>query len=298
MTPQIPPDDALLRISTAQASMTPAERRIAEHILAAPAAAVEQTISELAAACHTSETTVVRFSRSVGYRGYPELRMVLATRLAHEAARDSRRPVPGTDIGPDDTLREVVDKIGYADVRAVEDTVENLDLDQLARLVEAITGARRIVLFGIGASGTPARDLQRKLYRIGLPASAFEDSHEALAAAGLLGPGDVCIGMSHSGSTPETVKFLAVAGRRGAVTAAVTNAAPSPVADAVDVVLTTAVRESGLRSGAMASRIAQLAVVDCVFVAVAQRAPQETEAALRATFDAVRDLRMEGNPRR
>jgi DNA-binding MurR/RpiR family transcriptional regulator len=78
--------------------------------------------------------------------------------------------------------------------------------------------------------------------------------------------------------------------------AAITNAAPSPVADAADAVLTTVEREAGLRSGAMAGRVAQLAIVDCVLIAVAQRTPHQTAAALRATFDAVRDLRMEGQP--
>lgn len=290
MTSHQQPTATLLRIRAGRASLAPAEQRVADHILADPAGAVGQTISELAAACRTSETTVVRFSRAVGHRGFPELRMALATGLAHEAARERHRPVPGTDIGPDDTLRELVDKIGYADARGVEDTIENLDLDRLEQLVGALTTARRINLFGVGASGFTARDLQRKLYRIGLPAAGFEDWHEALAAAGLVGEGDVYIGVSHSGTTAETVRVLALARRRGALTAAVTNVAPSPVADVADAVLTTVVRESGLRSGAMASRIAQLAIVDCVLVAVAQRTPDRTEAALRATFDAVRDL--------
>lgn len=301
--PSASPGDALVRIRTSRAAMAPAERRVAEHILSEPATAVRQTITELAGACHTSETTVVRFCRAVGYRGFPQLRMALATGLAQEAARAAHHGrgaggVPGTNIGPDDSLRQLVDKIGYADARGVEDTVEHLDLDQLRQLVDAVTGAGRINLFGVGASGFSARDLQRKLYRIGLAATGFVDSHEALAAAGLMGPDDVYLGFSHSGATPEIVKVLTVAAARGAITAAVTNAVPSPVADTAALVLTTAVRESGLRSGAMASRIAQLAVVDCVFVAVAQRMPQETSQALRATFDAVQDLRTEGDSAR
>ncbi|MFF0000005.1 hypothetical protein [Streptomyces avermitilis] len=58
------------------------------------------------------------------------------------------------------------------------------------------------------------------------------------------------------------------------------------------------VRETGLRQGAISVRIAQLAVVDRVLIAVTRRTPHQTEAALRATFDTVHDLRLEGQPRR
>ncbi|MGX5185663.1 SIS domain-containing protein [Streptomyces avermitilis] len=100
------------------------------------------------------------------------------------------------------------------------------------------------------------------------------------AAPGLVGDGDVydvCVGVSPSGTTPETVRALGPAHRpRRAIAAALTDAAPCPVADAADAALGTVVRETGLRQGAISVRIAQLAVVDRVLIAVTRRTPHQT----------------------
>jgi DNA-binding MurR/RpiR family transcriptional regulator len=272
-------------------SMAPAERRVAEAVLADPAVTVEKTITELAVACQTSETTVVRFCRTAGFRGYPELRLALATELGRDAALSSGRERLGADISRSDSLDDVVEKIGYADARGIEDTVRQLDRAQLAATVDAVAAAPRITLFGLGASGFAAADLHRKLYRIGRNAMVFADSHDALVSAALLERGDVAIGLSHTGTTVETVRVLQEARRHGAVTVAITNFAGSPLARSADLTLTTAVRETTFRSGATASRIAQLAIIDCVFVAVAQRTYDVTLTALQRTFDAVRSAR-------
>ena len=112
-----------------------------------------------------------------------------------------------------------------------------------------------------------------------------------LTSAALLGPGDVALGVSHSGTTCEVVDALELAGRRGAVTVALTNFPRSPLALVADHVLTTAAHETTFRSGAMASRIAQLTVVDCLFVAVASRSFDATVEALEATWEAVQPRR-------
>lgn len=281
-------------VRSLRAGMAPAERRVADVVLGAPSEAVAKTITELAEACRTSETTVIRFCRTVGFRGYPELRLALATELGRDAARGDNHKELGADIARDDTLREIVEKIGYADARGVEETVGQLDLDALESVVDAVAGAGRIILYGLGASGFAAVDLQRKLLRIGRSAFVFGDPHDALVAAALLRPGDVAFGMTHTGTTVETVHVLREARRHEAVTVAVTNAAQSPAARAADLVLTTAVRETTFRSGAMSSRIAQLAIVDCIFVAVAQRTYDDTLDALRLTFDAVAGIRSPG----
>lgn len=278
-------------IRSLSSTMAPAERRVADAVLGQPSMVVGMTITELAEECHTSETTVIRFCRTTGFRGYPELRLALATELGRDAARAAGHRELGADIGRSDSLREVVEKIGYADARGVEETVQQLDLDALAKVVDAVAGADRINLYGLGASGFAAHDLQRKLYRIGRGAFWFGDPHDALVAAALLRPGDVAFGLTHTGHTAETVNVLREAGRHRAVTVAITNSAHSPAAREADLVLTTAVRETTFRSGAMASRIAQLAIVDCIFVAVAQRTYDATLAALRLTFDAVAGVR-------
>jgi DNA-binding MurR/RpiR family transcriptional regulator len=271
-------------------SLSRAEQRVGKIIIEQAATAAAMTITELAKRANTSETTVIRFCRAIGVSGYPELRL----RLAAEAGRvsdDGTAETVGSDISLSDDLGQVVKTIAYADARAVEDTAAQLDLDALGRVIAAIAEARRIDVYGVAASAFVAQDFQQKLHRIGLTAYAWSDLHVALTSAALLREGDVAVGISHTGTTMDTIDALAEAGRRGATTVALTNFPKSPITRVANLVLTTAARETTFRAGAMASRLAQLTVVDCIFVGVAQRTYDRTKAALEATRDAVRSRR-------
>jgi DNA-binding MurR/RpiR family transcriptional regulator len=262
--------------------------------LADPVGVAARTISDLAATCQTSETTVVRFCRSLGLRGYPELRIGLAAAAStQDGPAASGWTGLGTDIGPRDTTAEVVGKIGFADARAVEETVAQLDLHVFDKAVDALAAADKIDLYGSGASALVASDFQQKLNRIGRRAGAWSDPHLALTSAALLRRGDVAVCISHTGETPDTLAALREARGNGALTVAITNFPRSTIAEAADRVLTTAARETTYRSGAMASRIAALTVVDCLFVALAQRNRARTLKALERTYTAVRNRRIE-----
>jgi DNA-binding MurR/RpiR family transcriptional regulator len=292
--PDAAPDttpDTGVRIRALLPSLAPAERRVAEQVLADPAAVAASTISALAQECATSETTVIRFCRAVGFTGYPALRLALAAELGRNE-RGRARDLTG-DIVADDDLDKVVATIAFADARAVEETAQQLDLDQLHRVIDALVAAPRVDVYGVGASGFVALDLQQKLHRIGRVAFAWSDPHMALTSAALLGPDDVAVAISHSGSTRDILDALQVAQRSGATTVALTNHPRSTLATRADHVLTTAARETTFRSGATASRLAQLTVVDCVFVGVAQRTYETSQRALELTRDAVADRRVD-----
>lgn len=209
-----------------------------------PAGSAGRTITDLATAAETSEATVVRFCRSVGLTGYPELRI----RLATESGRASA-PAAG---GPGDWMAGG----GPGDWPAVG---------------------------GPGGAGpadgdsAPGADLARII--------------AALASAALLGRGDLALGVSLSGATPDVIEVLRRARSGGAVTVALTNVARSPITEVAQVVLTTAAREARWRSGATASRIVQTMVLDCLFVGVALRDLTAAARALAATTEAVRPRR-------
>lgn len=285
------PDDVAVvaRIRAMLPELRPAERRVADAVLADPAAAARESITVLADRCLTSAPTVSRFARRVGFPGYPQLRLALAKDAGLEEGRTAREPLSGT-LDPDDTLGEAVAKIGYAHARAVEDTAALLDLGALEDAVSALVVARHIDLVGVGASAVPAIDLAQKLARLGLVASCHTDRHSATTALSLRSTGDVVVALSHSGSTTDVLTPASLAHGQGAYTIAVTNHPRSRLATLADVTLVTASRETTFRPGAMASRIAQLMVVDCLFVGVAMRDLATTQAALDASFRAVADF--------
>src|SRR6201996_5981780 len=228
-------------------NLAPVERRVAQAVLDDPQGVAWRSISELARACGTSATSVVRFCRAVGLRGYPDLRLGLAG----------------------------------AGARA---TASPLDIAILVQVTEALAKAGRIDIYGVGASGFVALDLQMKLQRIGRPAVAWPDPHMAISSAALRGSGDVAIGLSHTGTTVDTIDALREARSHGAATAAVTNFPWSPITEVADFVLITAARETAFRSGATTSRIPQPPVDDSLSATRAQQDLPGTRGALERTF--------------
>jgi DNA-binding MurR/RpiR family transcriptional regulator len=273
----------LISVRRAMPSLRPAEQRVAQAVLADPAGISESSITAVARMCQTSETTVLRFCRAIGLAGYPELRIALARAAQFEETDAGGKPPVNGTIGPTDALAEVVTKITHADARAIEDTAATLDLKSLQAAIDALASASRIDIYGVGASGLVGQHLHQKLHRLGLVSFVWTEALLALTAAGVLGPGDAALAISHTGTTTAALDALRRARQRGATTIAVTNYDRSPLAAEADLILTTAARETTFRSGSMSSRISQLAVIDCLFAGVAQSAYEASIAALPTT---------------
>ncbi|MDH2427262.1 MurR/RpiR family transcriptional regulator [Sphaerisporangium sp. TRM90804] len=292
------PENLVARVRAVLPSLTPSAQIIARLILDDPATVARSTITELSATSAISEATIVRTARVLGFSGYAQLRLALAAAAAAaDAARKGPdRLVPG-DLGPDDPLSDVIAKVTRAEAQAIEDTAAQLSPERLGEVVDAITAARRVDVYGVAASGLVAADMSQKLLRIGLSAHAFTDAHLALTSAVLLRPGDVAVGVSCTGETPDVLEPMRRAHKAGAATVALTNNPRSALAELCDHVLISAGRETTFRPGALASRISQLLVVDYVFVGVAQRTSEVSNEALHATRDAIDQFTSESRHR-
>ncbi|MBS3179212.1 MULTISPECIES: MurR/RpiR family transcriptional regulator [unclassified Pseudoclavibacter] len=277
----------LVEVRALLPSLRQSERRIAEALLADPEGFATRSMAEIAELADTSTTTVVRFTRRAGYARFRDLRHDLTEQNLRERLASSAGVAPAADISPGDSLSDVVAKIAMNETLSIADTAEILDIDALAAAVEAIAGAARVDIHGIGASSVVGVDLQRKLSRIGRIALEWPEAHAAWTAAAVLDEQAVAIAISHSGSTAGVVEFLRIAKATGATTIAITNHERSPLAALADIVLRTAARETPLRSAALGSRIAQLMVVDCVFTGVAQVDYEGSVAAIEKTHQAV-----------
>ncbi|MFI9806541.1 MurR/RpiR family transcriptional regulator [Streptomyces sp. NPDC052301] len=274
------------KVRTLAPSMTRSMQRVAEAVASDPAGCAALTVTGLAELTGTSEATVVRTARLLGYPGYRDLRLALAGLAAQQ--QSGRAPAITTDIAVDDSLADVVAKLAYEEQQTLADTAAGLDTAQLGAAVTALAGARRTDVYGIGASGLVAQDLTQKLLRIGLIAHAHSDPHLAVTNAVQLRSGDVAIAITHSGSTGDVIEPLRVAFEHGATTVAITGRPDSPVTQYADHVLTTSTsRETELRPAAMSSRTSQLLVVDCLFVGVAQRTYESAAPALAASYEAL-----------
>jgi DNA-binding MurR/RpiR family transcriptional regulator len=284
--------DLFTTISQARPEMRPAQKKIADFVLKDPEKTAGSTIAELSKIVGISTASVVRFCDDIEFSSFTAFR--LAVSVASEQRRVARETfsIDKDEIDPNDSMQEVVAKTVFHEVEAIQQTGSNLDLKTLEEVVNLITNAKRIELFGLGSSSLATQDLRQKLHRIGLFAFDSPDNHQAITSSALMNPGDVGIVFSHSGVTPETLEVLKIMNRSGAKTVAVTNFPESAISKNADFRLTTVAKETRYRSGAMSSRIAQLALVDFLFIRIMQLRLESAELLLQRTYEAVRGDRI------
>jgi DNA-binding MurR/RpiR family transcriptional regulator len=273
------------RIRMMMPHLTPMEARVVEMVLGWRDFGEDTPLKEVARSAAVSDAMVVKIAKKLGFTGYRDFRTGLV----------EYRNLPTADlhreVSPEDSSAEIVQKVFRTAINALEETLSILDPDAFDRAVDLIYGARQRDFYGIGGSAQIARDVAHKFLRIGIRASVFDDAHMMLMSASMLGPDDVAIGFSHSGSTTAVLEPLALARRRGARTIAVTNYGGSPITRIAEVVLCSTAQGSPLLGENAAARIAQLNTLDAVFAAVAQRDLAAAEANLASTMDAVREKR-------
>lgn len=275
----------LPRIRALEPSLRPADRKFARIVLSDPAALIHVTVSEAAALAGTGTATVVRCCQELGFRGFHDLKLALATEVV-----PTGQAVPD-DIGPADSPSEIVRKVLTADADAVRDTLWILDTDAFERIVASLHGARRILFVAVGSSAPLAQDAAYRMVTIGAGAEAPADAHVQHVAAGLLTPADVCFAVSHTGSTRETVAAATAARDAGARVVAVTSFARSPLTEVTHEHLVVASRETRFRIEAMASRIAHLSVLDALVVSLALSGRAAAEASLERAGRALSEHR-------
>ncbi|MCD6318857.1 MurR/RpiR family transcriptional regulator [Candidatus Aerophobetes bacterium] len=275
----------LARLRGVYRSLSPAEKKVVDYILSCPEEVIGLSITDLAENSNASEATVVRVSQLIGYQGFQELKIVLAKDLGSFFAEIPEKIKRG------DTIAEITAKVLQGNIQAIRDTLDVLDVSELEKAVRAISNARKVDFYGVGASGFVALDAQNKFLRINIESVAFIDPHSQAVSAALLTKRDVAVGISHSGSTKDIVDSLSLAKSSGASIICITNYARSPIAKISDIKLFTASRETTFRSGAIASRIAQLSVIDALFLGVLMSRYEKTVKCLEKTTEAVKAKR-------
>ena len=278
--PSSPLTDLLGEIKSSFRSFHASEALIATAVLNDPVRVSAMKISDLAEHSETSVASIVRFSKAMGFKGYPEFRMALVSEVSRSGLNNKIHQELDSGITVTDSPAEIVRKISAADALAIQTTAERLNVESFADAVAAWDEANLIGIFGLVSSGYVALDLQLKLNRQGKNAIAWSDAHTALTSVSMLKPGDCIVAISHSGTTTDVVDVMQEFKNRGITVILITNSLRSTATNLADIVLHTSARETTFRSGATASRIAQLTVVDCLCVALAQRNWSGTKSAL------------------
>lgn len=251
----------LQAIQDKSGSFSPQENKLANYVLQQPRDVVQKTITELAKVSGSSTATISRFCRSFQVDNFSEFKLRFAMELA-----DQPSPNQYQDIIAGQPLDHIITAITANHVRSISDTARLLDIGRLREAIIALHRAQRIHLYGSATSGVVAQDFYQKLIRIGKAAASFSDPHMQQTSAVSLTRDDVAIGFSYSGETPETIAALKSASEQGATTISITKFGACTLAKAAAISLFISSSETGMRRGDMASRMAQLHLIDILFV--------------------------------
>jgi DNA-binding MurR/RpiR family transcriptional regulator len=264
--------------------LSPFEGRIAEFLMRVD---FDDTVplKEVADAAGVSEAMVVKTAKKLGFDGFRELRAALAE-YKRLPAVDLHR-----EVTPEDTAETILQKVFRTSIQALEETLAILEIEAFKRAADLIHDSRQRDLYGLGGSAQIARDVAHKFLRIGIRTSVFDDAHMMAMSASLLGPGDLVVAFSHSGRSSGLVDAVRLAKGNGASIVAVSNYDKGPIASLADAVLCSAALGSPLTGENAAARIAQLNIMDAVFVAVAQKGYAAAERNLARTMAAVEPKR-------
>lgn len=237
------------------------ERTIAQYIIDHANDVSTMSVQELAARLDVAESSIIRFSKSLGYTGYSDFKRSLLV-----SAASPEQPI-FTELKETDSMEAVSRKIFQSNIQTLQRTVDQLDFQKVEEAARRIGMAKKIMLIGVGASASIAEDFYVRLMRIGMNAEMYSDSHLMQIKANLLSPEDVVVAVSHTGRTSEILRALTTARAAGAAAIGITGYLGTPMAKAASICLELYTPPQLLIS----PRVAQVSLIDALYVRIAIR---------------------------
>jgi DNA-binding MurR/RpiR family transcriptional regulator len=261
--------NCLIRIRQRYAGLAQSDKKLADFILAQPDEARHLSSQQLAAEAGVSQSSVVKFSQKLGFKGFPALKLALSEALA---SNPNPQSVPvHNQIRGDDPLRLVGEKLIKDNVSAMHASLDVNTEDKLRESIDLLRNARRIVLTGIGASGLVAQNFSWKLMKIGFNAVVEKDMHALLATVQAMTEDDLLLAISYSGERREINLAEDETLRVGGKILAITGFSPNALQQRASHCLYTIAEELATRSAAISSTSAQMMLTDLLFMGLVQQ---------------------------
>ena len=216
------------------------------------------SLQGLARKCGTSDATVLRFCRSLGYLGFSDFKGSLIPELLRSGQSAFVEVDQNENSG---SIKNVFQRNFH---QQLDSTFRNCEDEILHLAALHISRANKILIIGLGGSAGVAHIFCDSLGSLGVYSSFLRDRSIIQNVIPTLDAGDVVVGISHSGETEEVVSAVKKAQDYGAITISITNFSPSPLADASQFTLVTSVPVNLLGSYSCQARISQLAILELV----------------------------------
>jgi hypothetical protein CLOSPO_03611 len=278
--------DIVLRIKEEYRKLTKSEKKVADYFIENYKDAINESTQSIAVATDTSPATVIRFVKTLKFDGLQQLKLAIA------ADMDSQKPdITDEIIHQKDGLSEIVEKNKRNLINSIERLYALMDLELIEKSVDAIDTAKKVYLFGVGASGIVCYDINYKLSRIGKNVVFNNDIHLQLVNLNFITKEDACVCVSYSGNTKETVLVAEIAKKAGAKTVGICCYGRNELSKICDITLRVPHDERELRLGAISSRNTTLTLLDTIYLAITHRHYPDVLNDIESTRDLIKKLR-------
>lgn len=223
------------------------EKKIADYFLKEEGNISYMSLQEITKNIKVSEATIVRFVRKMGYKGFIDFKLDIAKNNSSMFLNNS-----------DCYIENIMNNI----FKTVSDTKELITKENIDTAISYLEEAKHIYIFGLGASGVAATEMENKFLRYGLLVSAITDDHFQTMHAATTTKNDLIIAISLSGETRDLIYSLKIAKENNCKILAITNHALSSLSKLADLTILTAGKETPLDGGSLTAKISQLYIID------------------------------------
>ncbi len=258
----------LLRIKQQRDHFSKTDQLIASFIEQNRESIKTLTSTEFAKQAGVGQSSVIKFIKKIGFLRFSDFKIALSEQLILEKTPNHR--ILHNDITKDDSLETIMHKVAYNHIHSIEDTLNNLlltdSLGCLEQVISKINRAKKVIILGLGASSLVAKDLEHKLTKIGKMASHDFDPHVQATHAMSASSKDLILTISHSGETQIFIEILKQVQDTAVTTVSITGSSKNSIQSLSELNLYTIAKEQFMRSSALTSRIAQLTMIDIIFM--------------------------------
>jgi len=252
-------NELLIHIESIYPSLTKTEKKVADYVLASKEKVLNKSLSDLSKVLSVGESTLLRFCKKTGYKGFPSFKVALAQNLAYIQSNTDKKK-------NEDNFAEV---IRNSIVNRIEDTYDLLIHSNLDKALEIIANARHVLSIGVGGSGIAAETCKERFLRIGKVTDAAIDPHRQSILASVMTEEDVLIVFSVSGNIKDIIHTTEIARKNKVKIIVITSYIKSEITKLADVLIQTGSKKKFIEGGTLVATISQLYIIELLVTGVA-----------------------------
>ncbi|MGL4741328.1 MAG: MurR/RpiR family transcriptional regulator [Sarcina sp.] len=271
----------IVRIKENIDNLTVNEKKIGMYILDNQDIVIKLSVQELAQKIGVSAASIIRFSKAIGYSGYSSMKIEIAKRL------DDDDYDHGMIVDKCDEPQSILNRLEQLNISIIEKGKNLIEETTLKETIKIIGQARKIYLYGVGASGIVAYDLFTKFSRVNIECSYNTDTHIQAISSAYVTKDDVVIAISYSGMTNEVRIPVEIAKEKGAKIISITSNKKSKIGKLADINFLIPREETAKRVGAITSRNSQLFITDILYLGVISNYVEDIEGSITGTKEII-----------